>query len=151
MRNCFEMISYALRRLETPSRALDHSLGRRHDLHALLFASCSILARFFKAVLIVSTVAIASGLWMVGRVAKQTVQAGGNFSWPTSWIVMTVLGLLMFAIFGHIRFALFKRLQRAVANADTGAAAAALATIRTWVGVNLGLGIAIIASVYLLR
>ena len=110
-----------------------------------------VLARFFKAVLIASTIVLFSGLWMIGRVAKQTVQAGGSFAWPTSWVVMTVLGVLMILIFGHIRFALFKRLQRAVAASDWPAGGAALTQIRTWVGINLGLGIAIVAVVFLLR
>lgn len=110
-----------------------------------------VLARFFKAVLFASTLALFSGLWMIGRVAKQTVQAGGSFSWPTSWVVMTALGVVMFLIFGHIRFALFKRLQRAVAASDWPAGGAALEQIRLWVSINLGIGIAIIAAVFLLR
>jgi uncharacterized membrane protein len=110
-----------------------------------------VLGRFFKAVLIVSTVAVVSGLWMIGRVARETVQAGGTFTWPMSWIVMTALGLLMFAIFGHIRFALYKRLQRAVVANDWPAGGKALEQIRTWVSINLAIGIAIIAVVFLVR
>ena len=56
----------------------------------------------------------------------------------------------MVAIFGHIRFVLFKRMDHAVAAADWPAAAAALAAIRRWVGVNLALGLALIPAVYLL-
>ncbi|TAG79475.1 MAG: hypothetical protein EAZ24_02315 [Burkholderiales bacterium] len=110
-----------------------------------------VLGRFFKAVLYVSTLALFSGLWMIGRVAKQTVQAGGSFAWPTSWLVMTVLGVVMILIFGHIRFALFKRLQRAVTASDWPAGGAALEQIRTWVGINLAIGVVIIAAVFLLR
>jgi uncharacterized membrane protein len=110
-----------------------------------------VLGRFFKAVLVVSTVAVVSGLWMIGRVARETVQAGGAFTWPTTWIVMTALGLAMFAIFGHIRFALYKRLQRAVAASDWPTGGKALEQIRTWVTVNLGIGIAIIGVVFLVR
>jgi uncharacterized membrane protein len=110
-----------------------------------------VLGRFFKAVLVVSTVAVVSGVWMVGRVARETVQAGGTFSWPTSWIVMAALGLLMFAIFGHIRFALYKRLQRAVAAKDWPAGGTALEQIRVWVNVNLAIGVAIISIVFLVR
>jgi uncharacterized membrane protein len=58
-----------------------------------------------------------------------------------------VLGLAMMAIFGHIRFALYKRLRRAVAAKDWPAGGAALAAIRTWVGVNLAIGVAIIVIV----
>jgi uncharacterized membrane protein len=110
-----------------------------------------VLGRFFKAVLIVSTIAVASGLWMIGRVAKAAVQSGGTFSWPTAWIVMAALGILMYLIFMHIRFALFKRLLRAVAASDWPAGGAALEKIRVWVTVNLVLGIAVIVAAYLLR
>jgi len=47
----------------------------------------------------------------------------------------------MVAIFMHIRFALYKRLARAVAASDGSAGAAALAQIRKWVAVNLSLGV----------
>ena len=103
------------------------------------------LQRFFAAVLVAVGVVLASGLWMIGRVAKENVQAGLDFNMPLNWTLMTVLGLVMMAIFGHIRFALFKRLSKAVAASDWPAGAAALASIRTWVGINLGIGIAIIA------
>jgi uncharacterized membrane protein len=103
-----------------------------------------VLERFFKAVLWASTIAVASGLWMVGRVARQAVQAGGSFTWPLEWIVMMVLGIVMFLIFGHIRFALFKRLQRAVAASDWTAGGAALNAIRQWVTINLAIGIVIV-------
>jgi uncharacterized membrane protein len=110
-----------------------------------------VLGRFFSAVLAASTLAVFSGLWMVGRVARATVQSGGNFSWPTAWIVMAALGVVMFLIFGHIRFALYKRLKRAVEAKDWSAGGATLTQIRLWVSVNLALGLAIIACVYLLR
>ena len=50
----------------------------------------------------------------------------------------------MMAIFGHIRFALFRRLQRAVAASDWPSGAKALGSIRSWVGVNLALGVVIV-------
>ena len=108
-----------------------------------------VLRRFFAAVLVVSLATLFSGLWMIGRVAKQTVQGGGSFQWPLDWLVMTAVGILMVAIFGHIRFVLFKRLDRAVVAADWPAGGAALASIRTWVAVNLALGLALIAVVLL--
>ncbi len=109
------------------------------------------LGRFFKAVLIFSTLAVLSGLWMIGRVAKETVQAGGNFTWPTAWWVMAGLGMLMYFIFMHIRFALYKRLQRAVVASDWAAGGKALEQIRVWVTVNIVIGILIMAVAYLLR
>jgi uncharacterized membrane protein len=109
-----------------------------------------VLGRFFRAVLVVSLLTLASGVWMLGRVAKQTVQSGGNFDTPLAWTVMAVLGVAMVAIFMHIRFALYKRLSHAVALSDWPAGGAALAQIRTWVSVNLGLGV-VVLLVTLLR
>ena len=103
-----------------------------------------VLGRFFKAVLVASLLTLASGVWMLGRVAKQVVQSGGNFEMPLAWTVMAVLGLVMVAIFMHIRFALFKRLGRAVAMSEWAAGGAALARIRTWVSINLGLGVLVL-------
>jgi uncharacterized membrane protein len=109
-----------------------------------------VLGRFFKAVLAVSLLTLASGVWMLGRVAKQAVQSGGSFEMPLAWTVMTVLGVAMVAIFMHIRFALYKRLNAAVAASDWSAGGAALAQIRRWVSVNLGLGVVVLV-VTLLR
>lgn len=100
-----------------------------------------VLGRFFKVVLALSTVAVVSGLWMIGRVAKAAVQSGGSFHMPLSWTIMATLGIVMWAIFGHIRFALYKRLSRGVDAADWPAAGAALASIRLWVSINLALGV----------
>ncbi len=103
-----------------------------------------VLGRFFRAVLAASLLALASGVWMVGRVAKQVVQAGGRFEMPWSWAVMAVLGTLMVAIFLHIRFVLYPRLARAVAASDWPAGGAAMAQIRRWVAMNLGLGVTVL-------
>ena len=103
-----------------------------------------VLGRFFQAVLVASLLALASGVWMLGRVAKQVVQSGGNFEMPLAWTVMAVLGVVMVAIFMHIRFALFKKFSRAVAMSEWAAGGAALAKIRTWVSVNLGLGVLVL-------
>jgi uncharacterized membrane protein len=104
-----------------------------------------VLQRFFKAVLVSVVVVLGTGLWMIGRVAKQAVQAGLDFSMPLHWTLMAALGIVMMGIFGHIRFALFKRLDRAVVAGDWSAGAAALGQIRTWVGVNLVMGVIVIA------
>ena len=110
----------------------------------------AVLQRFFTIVLGTTALIVVSGLWMIGRTAKQVVQSGGSFNLPLDWLLMTVVGLLMVALFGHIRFVLFKRLQRAVAAADWPSAGVAMAAIRRWVGVNLALGLALIPAVYLL-
>lgn len=109
-----------------------------------------VLGRFFKAVLVAALLTLASGLWMIGRVAKQVVQSGGSFEMPLAWTVMAVLGVAMVAIFMHIRFALFSRLGRAVAASEWPAGGAALVQIRTWVSINLALGV-IVLLVTLMR
>lgn len=109
-----------------------------------------VLGRFFQAVLVASLLTLVSGVWMLGRVAKQVVQSGGQFEMPLAWTVMAALGIAMVAIFMHIRFALHKRLARAVEASDWTAGGEALAQIRTWVSVNLGLGV-IVVIVALMR
>jgi uncharacterized membrane protein len=109
-----------------------------------------VLGRFFRAVLAVSLLTLGTGLWMLGRVAKQVVQSGSQFDMPLAWWVMTVLGIAMVAIFMHIRFALYKRFSGMVANSDWSSAGSALARIRQWVSVNLAVGV-VILLVTLLR
>lgn len=109
-----------------------------------------VLQRFLAAVGVAVAVVLASGLWMVGRAARQAVQAGGAFTMPLDWTLMATLGLVMMAIFGHIRFALFKRLNRAVQASDWPAGGQAMAQIRRWVGINLALGVATVALTLLM-
>lgn len=104
----------------------------------------AVLGRFFSAVLAAIVVTLVTGVWMIGNVAKQVVQGGGHFSMPLEWTVMATLGIVMMLIFGHIRFALYKRLSLAVQAADWPAGAAALGKIRVSVLVNLGLGLLIV-------
>lgn len=108
-----------------------------------------VLGRFFNAVLGAVVLTLASGVWMLGRVARQVVESGGSFQMPHSWITMAILGVIMAAIFGHIRFALYKRLNRAVQAEQWPAAAQAMASLKTWVTVNLVLGLLTIAVVVL--
>ena len=113
-----------------------------------------VLGRFFAAVLVASLLTVASGAWML-MLAMQAGSAGttGNtgtaFHMPLAWTVMASLGVLMVAIFGHIRFVLYTRLVRAVAAQNWPAGGAVMAQIRLWVSVNLGLGLAIIAALKL--
>jgi len=103
-----------------------------------------VLGRFFQAVLVASLLSLATGVWMLGRVARQLVQSGGSFEMPLAWTIMAALGVAMVAIFMHIRFVLYKRLARAVATSEWPAGGAALAQIRQWVSINLGLGIVVL-------
>ncbi len=108
-----------------------------------------VLGRFFRAVLAASLLALGTGVWMIGREARQAVQSGGSFQMPFSWWLMTVLGVLMVAIFMHIRFVLYPRLGRAVAAGNWPAGGAALGAVRQWVTVNLAIGVAIVVAVLL--
>ena len=103
-----------------------------------------VLGRFFKAVLVASLLTLFSGVWMLGRVAREAVQSGGGFEMPLAWTGMAVLGVAMVAIFMHIRFALYKRLARSVSASEWPAGGAALAQIRTWVSINLALGVLVL-------
>ena len=103
-----------------------------------------VLGRFFRAVLVASLLTLASGVWMLGRAAKQVVQSGASFEMPLAWTTMAVLGVAMVAIFMHIHFVLYKKLGRAVAASEWAAGGDALAQIRTWVAINLGLGVLVL-------
>ncbi len=107
-----------------------------------------VLRRFFGAVSASIIIALVSGLWMMGVFASGASASG--IKMPMSWMVMATLGLLMMAIFGHIRFVLYKRLQRAVASSEWSAGGAALGSIRVWVMANLFIGLVIIGVLMLL-
>ncbi len=95
------------------------------------------LGRFLNMAALSVVLVLISGLMMM-------LIAGGSrsmFAVPAYIHAMFGIGLAMMAIFGHIRFALYKRLTRAVAANDWQAGGAALLQIRQWVAVNLGLGL----------
>jgi uncharacterized membrane protein len=108
-----------------------------------------VLGRFFRAVLAVSVLAVASGVAMLAGLARPGEAAGGSFQMPWAWWVMAVGGLLMLAIFLQIRLAWYPRLSRAVSAADWPAGGAALGLIRQGVAINLGLGSVILLVVLL--
>ncbi|OGB25589.1 MAG: hypothetical protein A3I66_23315 [Burkholderiales bacterium RIFCSPLOWO2_02_FULL_57_36] len=79
---------------------------------------------------------LASGLYMMAVIGKP----------PIYIMVMATLGIVMMLIFGHVFFAGYKRLKRAVAAADWPAGGMALGQIRMLVGVNLILGLVTLAT-----
>lgn len=103
-----------------------------------------VLQRFFTWVMVLVVVVLVSGIGMIGSIHAMAAQAGGQFNMPVSWIVMSILGLVMMAVFGHIRFALFKRLDAAVQAKDWPAGGKALESIRKWVSLNLAIGLVIV-------
>jgi uncharacterized membrane protein len=96
------------------------------------------LGRFFAGVSVAVLVLLASGLAMM--------LLGAGFA-AAHWSVhaMFGIGLVMMAVYGHIRFAAYPRLQQAVAARDWPAAAAQLNAIRQRVALNLALGTAVFA------
>ena len=103
-----------------------------------------VVGRFFDAVLFLALLVLVTGGWMIARPARQMALSGVKFNMPLEWTVMAALGLVMLVIFGYLRWVLYQRLTRAVAALDWAAGAAALAGIRTWVMVNLVIGVVIV-------
>lgn len=101
-----------------------------------------VLSRFFVLVWASIAILLATGLVMLLNVGMKNA--------PLGWHVMLGIGLLMFALFGHLYFGPFRRLKLAVAAAnwpDGGKRVGQIATLAT---VNLTLGaIAIAAVLYL--
>ena len=109
-----------------------------------------VLQRFFAAVTVIVVLVLLSGLGMFGYTHSMAAQAGAKFNAPLAWTVMGTLGIVMMLVFGHIRFALFKRLDRAVQAKDWPAGGKALGQIRSLVALNLALGTVIILLLYFL-
>jgi uncharacterized membrane protein len=102
------------------------------------------LGRFLGIVLWAAALVLISGVWMIATASRVSIKAGIGFNMPLDWHVMVTLGVVMIAIFGYIRFALFNELRRAAAAREWPAAAAALGRIRLLVLVNLVLAVIIV-------
>ena len=102
------------------------------------------LRRFFDVVSVAIVLMLATGGWMLSSVTRASTSRGLAFNMPLDWLAMISLGLVMIAFFGHIRFNLFRRLQRAVQAQDGAAGAAALGQLRAWVVANLVLGVIVV-------
>ena len=105
-----------------------------------------VLQRFLAAMALAVAVVLLSGLALIGLAHMAGAQA---LAMPPAWTFMAILGLVMVAIFVGIWLRLFPRLNQAVNARQWPHAAAALAPIRHWVGVNLTLGVVIVAVVML--
>lgn len=100
------------------------------------------LQRFFKLVWLTIVVLLLSGLAMLLGVGMKNA--------PTGWHAMLGIGLVMFALFGHLYFGPFRRLQHAVSAADWTEAGRRAGQIATLAMVNLALGVLAIAAVLFL-
>lgn len=100
------------------------------------------LQRFFVLVWLTIAVLLVTGLGMLMGVGMKNAPAG--------WHAMLGIGLLMFALFGHLYFGPFRRLKQAVTLADWAEGGRRAGQIATLAGVNLVLGVLAIAAVYFL-
>ena len=101
-----------------------------------------VLRRFFVLVWISIVVLLVSGLWMMLGVGMKNA--------PTGWHIMFGLGLVMFALFGHLYFGPFRRLKLAVAGANWLDGGKRMGQIATLAQINLVLGALAIAAVIFL-
>ena len=108
----------------------------------------AVLGPFLNAVLAAIVLILATGAAMIGQEAAQASQSGGAFFMPRAWTLMAAGGIVMTAIYAYIRLVPFN-LAAAVAAADWPAGGRNMALIRRWVGVNLLLGLAVVAAVFL--
>ncbi len=98
-----------------------------------------VFGRFFPWVFASIAVLLASGYWMV-------LSIYGGFEHMGLYVhLMVWIGFLMMLIFMHVFFAPFMRLKRAVAAGDWQAGAKSLAQIRILIGINLALGLGVVA------
>jgi uncharacterized membrane protein len=99
----------------------------------------AVFARFFPWVFASIALLLASGYWMV-------LSFYGGFDAVGMYVhLMMWGGYLMMLLFLHVFFAPFRRLKQAVAAGDWQAGARSLAQIRVLVGVNLVLGVVVVA------
>lgn len=101
-----------------------------------------VLQRFFRLVWAAIAVLLVSGLWMLLGVGMKNA--------PTGWHLMLGIGLLMFALFGHLYFGPYRRLRLAVNAADWPEGARRVGQIATLATVNLVLGALAVAAVLFL-
>ena len=101
------------------------------------------LSRFFAIVWVAIGVLLASGLSMM--------VATGMKNAPLGWHLMMGIGLVMFALYGHLFFATYRRLQRAVAQSDWPVAADQMKAISRMAMINFVLGWVAIAAVRFVR
>ena len=100
------------------------------------------LKRFFSLVWLAILVLLLTGLAMLLGVGMKNAPAG--------WHAMLGIGLVMFALFGHLYFGPFRRLKQAVSAADWSEGGRRAGQIATLATVNLALGVLAIAAVLFL-
>ena len=102
-----------------------------------------VFGKFFPWVWASVVLILATGLHML--------TVFGGMAAPLYALAMLVLGVVMMLIFGHVFFAPYKKIKRAVAAQDWKAGGGALGQIRRLIGINLSIGLLTIAVVFLGR
>ncbi|MEO6972256.1 MAG: CopD family protein [Rhodoferax sp.] len=102
-----------------------------------------VMDRFFCAAWVSVGLLLVTGAYRLMAVGMKNA--------PSGWHMMMGIGLLMFAIFGHLYFGPFKRLKQAVAAADWPQAGQQIARIHPLVVINFVLGWLAIAAVLFLH
>lgn len=97
------------------------------------------LERFFRWVWLAVFLLLVTGYWMVFGVFGGMAGAGWHIH------AMQTLGLVMTLIYFHVYFAPFRLLKRAVADQDPQAGGVQVGKIRRLVGINLILGVIVVA------
>lgn len=98
-----------------------------------------VMQRFFALVWVTIGVLLVTGLAMLLAAGMKTA--------PLGWHLMFGIGLLMFALFGHLYFGPFRRLKLAVSASDWPEGGRRVGQIATLAMVNLVLGALAIAAV----
>jgi uncharacterized membrane protein len=99
----------------------------------------AVMGKFFTLVWAAIALLLLTGLAML--------LATGMKNAPLGWHLMFGIGLLMFALFGHLYFGPFRRLKLAVAAADWAEGGRRVGQIASLAGFNLLLGAVAIALV----
>jgi uncharacterized membrane protein len=123
--------------------ALRQPLAEQLQPPARLQLLAAVLSRFFVVVGISIAVLLGTGVAMLLSAPTGTA--------PPGWHAMSVLGVAMMLIFGHIYFSPYRRLKRAVAVADWPEGGKRAGQITLLAKINLGLGWLAIAAVLLWR
>lgn len=98
------------------------------------------MQRFFALTWVCIAILLLSGLSMLLAVGMKNAPAG--------WHAMLGIGLVMFALFGHLYFGPFRRLKQAVSAANWPEGGRRVGQIATLALVNLVLGVLAIAAVF---
>jgi uncharacterized membrane protein len=103
-----------------------------------------VLRRFLAVVGHAVGLMVLSGGGMLFMAYRAATAQGGHFTVPHAWYAMITLGLVMAAVYGHLRARLLPQLERAVQAQDGPAGAAVLGRVRALVIGNLAIAVVVV-------